>query len=897
MINDLAVAYLIRSSSSHTAEDVFRALDLLERAQRDSTAPGEVLFNRALVLDRVGLTQESRRAWGTAAGGTTAKAWTAEARTNLDALGPNETMQNAASKRGTVPADRSGEANVVLDPQSVRIRVLDTVLPAWVAMLDSGATSTADSLLALADSLAAALASQSGDSSTAHAASQVRQMALSNRRALVAGVAAGVAGTALYRRGGDYKQARVSVESAVRLLARSAPAFAAWSEALLSFMDLQSGHWQVAEARWQRIAKDATRRNEWALAGRARWGEALSMSRRRNLGGAEQAYRSAADLFARARERVTRGQVLTQLGDVQTGLGRDADGMNSVLEGMRLQRTRVGRHDALIALGQLLQEVELPAAAAAAFREAVADAPASGRANDGVEGRVYLATALAESGLRAAAQDTLARARAIADSLPHADVSEQTRADLARNTAALAGEGDAATALTLLDAAAAFFATRGNDYVRSEVLLERARLALLLGDTARVLTDLASLAITLGNPGTFAGSEDDRRRQIAVRRRVMDQLLAIRLERSDTLGALRAYALLVGAKSSDAARFLTTPVPAGVTVALYALLPSQLVIWTKHGTHVTVRQHPVASERLATLTDRFVRLLRSRGGKIAADSAAQLLAQHLLPDVMASATPGDELVILADGVLLKVPFAALPVSERYLVEFHPVRYATSLATGFLATPRLEQRENTRAMVVGEPAHDRRLFPGLADLPASATEATTIAASYRHATLATASQATRTWVVDQLPRARMFHFAGHARISPAASEKSHLVLARAGEALATNVLYAEDIARLNLRAVGLVVLSSCGTTTQISRRVTATQSLSRTFLDAGAQGVVSSLWEADDAATQSLMGAFHRGLRAGTSASQALRTAQLEAIAAERVGERTRQWAAFRLDTR
>jgi CHAT domain-containing protein len=51
-------------------------------------------------------------------------------------------------------------------------------------------------------------------------------------------------------------------------------------------------------------------------------------------------------------------------------------------------------------------------------------------------------------------------------------------------------------------------------------------------------------------------------------------------------------------------------------------------------------------------------------------------------------------------------------------------------------------------------------------------------------------------------------------------------------------------------------------------------LTRTFLQAGADGVVSSLWQVDDSATALLMATLHEKLRAGESASVALRHAQL-----------------------
>ena len=52
-------------------------------------------------------------------------------------------------------------------------------------------------------------------------------------------------------------------------------------------------------------------------------------------------------------------------------------------------------------------------------------------------------------------------------------------------------------------------------------------------------------------------------------------------------------------------------------------------------------------------------------------------------------------------------------------------------------------------------------------------------------------------------------------------------------------------------------------------------LTRTFLQAGASAVVSSLWQVADDSTAPLMHSFYAGLRDGLSPSRALRRAALE----------------------
>ena len=69
-------------------------------------------------------------------------------------------------------------------------------------------------------------------------------------------------------------------------------------------------------------------------------------------------------------------------------------------------------------------------------------------------------------------------------------------------------------------------------------------------------------------------------------------------------------------------------------------------------------------------------------------------------------------------------------------------------------------------------------------------------------------------------------------------------------------------------------------------------LTRALLYAGTPGVISTLWNIDDAASAELMEEFYRGLAGGTSVADALRQAQL---AAKLRYPDPAYWAAFTLN--
>jgi CHAT domain-containing protein len=92
-----------------------------------------------------------------------------------------------------------------------------------------------------------------------------------------------------------------------------------------------------------------------------------------------------------------------------------------------------------------------------------------------------------------------------------------------------------------------------------------------------------------------------------------------------------------------------------------------------------------------------------------------------------------------------------------------------------------------------------------------------------------------------------------------------------------LLTALEVENLNLWGTDLVVLSACETglgEVQVGEGVLG---LRRAFQQAGARTVLASLWKVPDAETEQLMTRFFELWLAGTSKSEALRSAQLELI--------------------
>lgn len=239
------------------------------------------------------------------------------------------------------------------------------------------------------------------------------------------------------------------------------------------------------------------------------------------------------------------------------------------------------------------------------------------------------------------------------------------------------------------------------------------------------------------------------------------------------------------------------------------------------------------------------------------------------------------LLVVGDGALHFIPFAALPVpGTEALPEPTPLMEEHEIVTAPSASSLAESRRTLAGRqeppgtlaVVADPVFTAR--SGFPPLPFSRVEARSILA------LAPASErlgalgldaSRKTVLSGKLGRYRIVHFATHGVLDPEHPELSKLVLSPVdGEGF----LRAHEIYRLDLPA-DLVVLSACSTGLGKEIRGEGLVGLTRGFQYAGARGVLVSLWEVGDRATAELMRLFYREmLQRGQTPAAALRTAQI-----------------------
>jgi len=480
---------------------------------------------------------------------------------------------------------------------------------------------------------------------------------------------------------------------------------------------------------------------------------------------------------------------------------------------------------------------------------------------------------------------------------------------------------------------------------------ERARARLLLDEIAGTESDILASADPMAvnrkeelelqmsklEESLLELGEDEQEALLAIRRRLRD------LESEHAFTLARIFAEYPGWSAileSEPAPFET------VRRALLADGETQLVsfllgedqgfAWIADRDSLRVVTLP-GSERLDPLARAAADRLRKSDQahlRIQAELTAEALSRELLAPVVPHLT-ARKLLLVKDGALHYVPFAALPLPaggegpagpelliDRFeLVELPSASAAVALRRrGIRAASGLEE-----LALLGDPvfrADDERLR-GL-ERPATPREASAAPGGTDRARatrglglgelrrlegtleevrrisalvppdrrlVALGFEANQDLVLGgRLGRYRVLHLAGHGLAHP---DLTALVLSLYDERgrSVDGIVSPYELYGTRLSAE-LVVLSACSTGLGDEVRGEGLLGLSRGFLYAGASQVLASLWDVDDRATAELMERFYIALlRDGDTPARALRTAQLS-LRSEPRWSAPHHWAGF-----
>jgi CHAT domain-containing protein/Tfp pilus assembly protein PilF len=301
--------------------------------------------------------------------------------------------------------------------------------------------------------------------------------------------------------------------------------------------------------------------------------------------------------------------------------------------------------------------------------------------------------------------------------------------------------------------------------------------------------------------------------------------------------------------------------------------------------------------------------------------AASLKLSDWLLGQVASRLGDKKLLIVTDGILDRISFGALPTpadstaatrpDSGLLIEAHEIVYAPAAMTLLsLSGPRDESQAPASSIVAiadpvfnadhREATHCKEGRPRAASAIAGASLTDQMAeklspvpfeeyerSAFREAVFGTPSssshhelfgfQAKRSNVLaDKLGAYRDVIFYTHGVFDERDQEMTGLALSRLNKecgAEKTFLLNLNDIYDLKLSA-DLVTLIACDTARNQTTRGFGLGSIARGFMYAGAARVMGTLWEVNDRASFELATRFYRNRRAGQTAPQALRKAQL-----------------------
>ena len=242
----------------------------------------------------------------------------------------------------------------------------------------------------------------------------------------------------------------------------------------------------------------------------------------------------------------------------------------------------------------------------------------------------------------------------------------------------------------------------------------------------------------------------------------------------------------------------------------------------------------------------------------------------------------NKLIIIADGLLNYIPFAALntdPKGITYLAESHAISYVNSATL----LSKLQQRQpKAQTVLAFAPNFDGTVASKdrgkLQPLPNNKKEVEEILASFNGQAFMD-EDATLKNFKSQLSSFGMVHLATHAIFDDTAPEYSYLAFAQNGNT-AEDLLYVADLYNLQIKA-NLVTLSACESGIGELKRGEGFMSLARGFFYSGASSIASTLWKVNDASSSQLMSGFYKNLSDGDTKDLALQKTQVDFLNANR----------------
>lgn len=898
--SDLAAMEVLAARKTGDGEHLLDALAAVDRAIEIDPALPEALFNRAVIVEEMGLRHPAIECWRRFLRQELDSSWATEARRRLHAdqvvrSDADEWRQLNVGVASLTFAELSQATERL--PEQARRTAEGPLLAAWAAAVETGNAAVALRNLAAARSIGRSLHQRYGDASVADFVEAIDRASALNQRRLAKAYMA-------YRSGRLALRA-MNVEGAVQALTAAAALFTQAGSPMALVAEyyvaaaLRNAN-RVDEARqrlerllsmirpdrYASLVAQAQRELSLCYGTLGRWHEALDLAN------------AAATAFHRLGENQNAGDVGIVLIGLSDMTGQRAESIDLVVRTLR-ELSTAGADDrvasALAASGHAeVRRGHWDNARALAMIER--ELPAT--RNDPqlrTDNLIRLAAIELHAGNTARAEQIIARAASAAGVVP-GQLGAKLMADVDAVGGAIVRHRDPARAVVLLARSIAFQRRTGRLYALPEIYLESARAHVTAGDRAGAAADYEAGIVALEQQRSHAvevwrriGIFDnavqlfDEAASLALITGEVDRAFAYVERRRgrvllDEL-ATKQRPLLAGLDATS----LRASMPGNAVLVEYATLGQSTEVFVVTREQIKARPLPASTAAVRAQVRALVEELMRDGDF---QSTLQELYELLIGPIGPFLDGREMLVVVPESWLQRVPFAALidPRQQRYLIERQIVVLAPSAATFVKAaanTPAMPRPP--RAATFGNPTLGANSQFG--PLPLAEKEAVTIARLYPHSARWIGHAATKEAFVAALATFDLIHFAGHA-ISLAREPWQSALLFSSGPLPAREIVASKGV------AARVVILAACGTA-RGEPAVEGAPVLAQAFLIAGVPSIVGTLWDVEDGDAGQLMYELHKYLARGTQPALALQQAQLSMLRSARMADRNPlKWASF-----
>ena len=921
LLNELTVAWLELHRKTGEATHLVLALDTIERAHEVGPTP-EVAFNRALVLERLGLRRQAATAWQVAAGDADG-GWATEAREHLRQIRASTSTERFDACRERLRAvagngDRTAAERIVRElPAHVRAYLQDDLLPEWAHAVLSGNEKHVASAQRLLVDLANMLVTHADDPLLRDTVTLLANARGAQRSALARAHLAFAAGKAAY----DHLDVDAAVgpleQAESQLIAEGSP-FALWVAYHRAGCAYYRRDYDEALSLLRPLVADAGAAGYRVLHGRALIVEGVINLEKGAPSVATSAFREALVDFERTRELNYEAQVATLLANSARFVGEGDKAWNHRLRALRLASSGGFLQRLPISLGEAARAASLEGhyrAALAFLAEALAILHSDPKSEPVFVAEAYWwrAMVLHRAGKETAAQADIERALRACERIQNLQLRAQDVSGIQVTAGAILRATDPAASVRHLTAALERHRRLTYRYLLVDAYLERGRAYRALGNRLAAQADFVAAIEEYERSRRALDGPRVRATYFDQARDLLDETIALAIEldptgasaltiaeRGRAQGLLDALTTNSGKPSPDDESIAAAQaeLPAGTALIVYSVLPRESVAWI-----LTSRQSSLVRLRAgAAELDRRVGDLRRAliEGRPTSAHEDEVLFDLLLRPLASNLDGVRSLVIVPDRALHGLPFAVLrdTTNGQTLTESRSFSVAPSVRIythSLRSNSRPRQAGMLKVLSVADPAIDRRSYPNLAALRGAAGEGARIVERFPGSLLLTGASATPARFLAELNEHDMVVFSGHAVVDAERPERSRLLLAPATGEPGTGDIFAGDIARHPLKRPRLIVLAACSTAGGRWGALEGSTSLAIPFLAAGAPLVLGSLWPVDDVATAAFMDTFQERLAAGVDAETALRSARqrLRKSGDPRLN-RPGAWAAFQL---